>query len=842
MRSLYPKQIILLVTCLYALSAWSQTPPSYTSAEIYLQLKKLKVLGSVLYMAAHPDDENTRLLTWLSKERLYRTGYLSLTRGDGGQNLIGDEQGIDLGLIRTQELLAARRIDGAEQFFSRAFDFGFSKSTDEAMEKWGKEKILSDAVWVIRRFQPDVIITRFPEDARAGHGHHSASAVIAHEAFRAAADPNRFPEQFKFGVKPWKAKRILWNTFNFGNTNTTNNDQLKMDVGSYNAILGKSYGEIAADSRSQHKSQGFGVPGSRGVQLEYFSFTEGDAPQNDLMDGVNTSWARVEGGAAIETMIDALLKNYSLANPEQSVPALVNLYEAVKALKEGYWTSQKLEEIHHLIEMCSGLFMEASTNSEQAVQGDSIRVNISVNNRLGSKITLEKISMDVLDTTIGKLLEPNRNLNISGSIYVFTSKPVTQPYWLEQKMTEGSFTVNDQLLIGKPQNGPAYHAQFDLLIEGKPFTFIKPVLYKHTDPVKGELYQPIVVVPAATVTTEPSIIIFRKGQKQAAEVAIEVTANKNFNGYTAKVSKRLTYDNSTKTDTGFSLASGSKRQYLFNIDNTMLKNKDQDFVQAFVELKDGKEEQPAYLNLNLNLNSISYDHIPHIHYFYQDAIKVLNMDLKTVGKKIGYIEGAGDKVTIALEQMGYEVTILKEKDITPFILKQFDAVITGVRAYNVHDYLEGKHAVLMDYVQNGGNLVVQYNTSNFISTVTEKIGPYPMAISRNRVTDETAKVNFLLPDHPVLNYPNKISEKDFEGWVQERGIYFADKLDAAYQTPLSMADPNEEAQKGSLVIADYGKGKFVYTGLVFFRELPAGVPGAYRLLANIIALNKKKGF
>jgi LmbE family N-acetylglucosaminyl deacetylase len=836
MRFLYPKRIVLLVICLYAFAGWAQTPPSHTSAEIYLQLKKLKVLGSVLYMAAHPDDENTRLLAWLAKERLYRTGYLSLTRGDGGQNLIGDEQGIDLGLIRTQELLAARRIDGAEQFFSRAFDFGFSKSTDEALEKWGKEKILSDAVWVIRRFQPDVIITRFPEDGRAGHGHHSASAVIAHEAYKAAADPNRFPEQFKFGVKPWKAKRIIWNTFNFGNTNTITNDQLKIDVGNYNAILGKSYGEMAADSRSQHKSQGFGVPGSRGVQLEYFTLVEGDALQNDLMDGVPASWARVEGGAAIEASIDALLKNYVLANPEQSVPALVNLYEAVKALKDNYWKTQKLEEIHQLIEMCSGLFMEATTNSEQAVQGDSIRVNISVNNRLGSTITLNKISMDVLDTTIAKQLEPNRNLNISKSIYVFTSKPVTQPYWLEQKMAEGSFTVNDQLLIGKPQNGPAYKAQFDLLIEGKPFTFIKPVLYKHTDPVKGELYQPMVVVPSATVTTDPSIIIFRKGQKQAAEVAIEVTANKNFKDYTAKISKRLTYDNSTRVDTNFSLQHGLKRQYLFNIDNTMLKNKDQDFVQAFVELKNGQEEQPAWLNMN----NIRYDHIPHIHYFYQDAIKVLNMDLKTVGKKVGYIEGAGDKVHIALEQMGYDVTILKEKDITPFILKQFDAVITGIRAYNVHDYLEGKYEVLMDYVKNGGNLVVQYNTSNFISSVTAKIGPYPFAISRNRVTDETAKVNFLLPDHAVLNYPNKITEKDFEGWVQERGIYFADKLDAAYQAPLSLADPNEEAQKGSLVIADYGKGKFVYTGLVFFRELPAGVPGAYRLLANIIALNKKK--
>ncbi|OQP65074.1 PIG-L family deacetylase [Niastella populi] len=838
MNDFYPGRLLLLIVLLYVLPVSAQPPVTNTSADIFLQLKKLRVLGSVLYFAAHPDDENTRLLAWLARERLYRTGYLSLTRGDGGQNLIGDEQGIDLGLIRTQELLAARRTDGAEQFFSRAFDFGFSKSTDEALEKWGREKVLSDAVWIIRNFQPDIIITRFPEDSRAGHGHHSASAVIAHEAFRAAADPAKFPEQLKNGVQPWKVKRIFWNTYNFGSTNTTSNEQLKIDVGGYNALVGKSYGEIAAESRSQHKSQGFGVPGSRGAQLEYFSFTDGEAAQNDIMEGVNTGWAKVEGGAAIENMIDDIMKNYSLANPENSVPALVNLYKAMQALKDGYWKRQKMEEVQRLVEYCSGLFMEATTGNEQAVSGDSIKISITINNRLGAPVHLNKVNLDVLDTTINQRLEKNRNLNLQRTIYVFTTKKISQPYWLEHKMSDGSFTVNEQSLIGKPQNEPAYQVRFDLVIADQPFSFTKPVQYKHTDPVKGELYQPLVVVPSATVTTEPSVIIFRKNEKQSAEVAITVTANKRFSDYTAKISKRLTYDNSIKTDSNFSLQPGMQRQYLFNIDNGMLKDKEHDFVQAFVELKNGKEEQPAYLNLN----NIRYDHIPHIHYFYQDAIKVLNMDIKTAGKKIGYIEGAGDKVTIALQQMGYEVTILKEKDINPFNLKQFDAVITGVRAYNVHDYLGGKHEVLMDYVKNGGNLIVQYNTSNFISSVTSKIGPYPFAISRNRVTDEKATVNFLLPGHAVLNYPNKITAKDFDNWVQERGIYFADQADAAYEMPLSMADPNEKEQKGSLIIASHGKGKFVYTGLVFFRELPAGVPGAYRLLANIIALNKKKGF
>ena len=255
----------------------SQAPKSYTSSEILLQLKKLNVLGSVLYIAAHPDDENTRLLAYLANEKLYRTGYLSLTRGDGGQNLIGDEQAVDLGLIRTQELLAARRIDGAEQFFSRAFDFGYSKNPEEAMRFWGHDKILSDVVWVIRKFRPDVIITRFPTTGEGGHGHHTASAILAGEAFDAAADPTKFPEQLKQGVSVWQAKRILWNTFNFGGANTQSEDQLKLECGDYNPVLGKSYGEIAAASRSQHKSQGFGVPAQRGSVIEYFKTIKGEA-------------------------------------------------------------------------------------------------------------------------------------------------------------------------------------------------------------------------------------------------------------------------------------------------------------------------------------------------------------------------------------------------------------------------------------------------------------------------------------------------------------------------------------------------------------------------------------
>jgi len=400
-------------------------------------------------------------------------------------------------------------------------------------------------------------------------------------------------------------------------------------------------------------------------------------------------------------------------------------------------------------------------------------------------------------------------------------------------MSEGSFTVKDQTLIGKPENSPTYQAFFQVEVEGQPFNFVKPIQYKYTDPVKGELYQPLVVEPSALVTTEPLMVIFRNTQKESADVNVSVTADKNFSNYIATISRKLASDSMAQVDKSFSLQKGSSRNYSFAINNTMLNKAEQGKVSALAQLKDGSEQSPSYLNIT----GINYDHIPHIHYFHQDLVKVLNIDIQTIGKKIGYIEGAGDKVPLALEQMGYSVTILKERDITASNLKQFDAVMTGVRAYNVHDFLAAKYDILMDYVNGGGNFIVQYNTP-----VRVKIGPYPFTVSRSRITDETATVNFLQPDNPVLNYPNKISSKDFENWIQERDIYSAEQIDPHYETPLSMADPNEQPQTGTLIIAPYGNGHFVYTGLVFFRELPAGVPGAFRLMANIIALSKKKGF
>ncbi|HYE54707.1 MAG TPA: PIG-L family deacetylase [Chitinophagaceae bacterium] len=816
-------RLLAFFTAVYVCS-FAQAPPSYTSAEILLQLKKLNTLGAVLYIAAHPDDENTRLLAYFSKDRLYRTGYLSVTRGDGGQNLIGNEQGIELGMIRTQELLAARRIDGAEQFFTRAYDFGFSKNTEEAFRIWDKEKTLHDVVLVIRKFRPDVIITRFPEDSRAGHGHHSGSAVLAHEAFRAAADPNRFPQQIKAGLKPWQAKRIVWNSFNFNNA-TPPADALQLDVGAYNALLGKSYGEIAAESRSQHKSQGFGVARGRGQALEYFSHVEGAPAGQDLFADVQTTWSRIEGGQRISQMIDQIISSYAITNPERSVSALVNLYKEIGTIKDEYWRTQKQKEVMQLIEACSGLWLDATTSTGYVVQGDSLRFNFSMINRLLPAVTVKHISIEGFDTAYRQALATNRTSAFFKTLRIPLSKPLTQPYWLEKDMNEGSFNVTDTSLIGDPESKPAYEASFTLSIEGQDFVFKKPVKYKYTDPVKGELYQPLTVLPAATGRFEPDVVLLNTNSAKSFEV---FTRRQGRNAPPVKTNIANTGNTEVK------LQGTSNGTFAYDVRR---KNAETQVTRASLMFENNGKNEPAR-----ELRTVSYDHIPRLDYFHTPEIKLVVADIKTSGKRVGYIEGAGDKVPEALMQMGYDVIILKERDINPATLRTLDAVITGIRAYNVHDFLADKYEVLMQYVEDGGNLIVQYNTINFVSNLRAKIGPYPFNISRNRVTDENAKVTFLNPHHPVLNFPNKITEADFSNWVQERGIYFADQLDPKYETVLSMNDPGEAEQKGSLIIADHGRGKFVYTGLVFFRQLPAGVPGAYRLLANIIALNSKKAF
>lgn len=821
--------VSFLFSVIIGLPAIAQTPRVYNAAEILVQLQKLNVLGSVLYIAAHPDDENNNLLPYLSFEKLYRTAYLSLTRGDGGQNLIGDEQGVDLGLIRTQELIAARKVDGAEQYFTRAYEFGYSKSADETLRAWDKEKILYDVVWVIRHYQPDIIIKRFPTDSRAGHGHHAASAIIADEAFEAAADPNRFPDQLSESVRPWKAKRILWNTYNFGSNNTTGDDQLKIDIGVYNPVIGKSYGEIGAEARAMHKSQGEGRPRRRGKIIEFFTNTGGDAPVNSLMDGIDTGWSRISGGAAISSEIGQVINSYRPDKPSATVPALIRLYGNIMKLPESNWRNRKLEDVKQLIEACSGLFMEVTAQSQLNVIGDSAKFSIHFNNRTGVKV--DKVTVNLFG--INYQVE-NAGINeqklVPVAIKMSAREQATQPYWLEQGIQGGSYAVASLSNTGKAEND-GYQALFSITIDGNRFEYRKPVLYRFTDPVKGELYQPVQIINPVFINSSPSTLIFRnEARNERKPIRYTIRSNTRLKENVKLISR---YGNRQQVVFDSAVTYQPSGKHLVDV---MING---DSIEPNTAVLAGAELSAASLHEHqfFSLRKISYDHIPDIFYNYYDQTRIIKMDLKTNGRLIGYIPGAGDKVPQALEAMGFEVRLLAESELTDENLRQFDAIITGIRAYNLHEYLSDKNEVLNRYVKNGGNLIVQYMKSNFVGQKRWVAGPYPFSIEAgSRVSEEDAPVDFLLPAHPVLNYPNKITQKDFDGWVQERSTYQMVKPGEPFELPLGMQDKGASQSNGSLAIARYGKGNFVYASLVFFRQLPAGVPGAFRLLANLLAL------
>ncbi|SFD53199.1 GlcNAc-PI de-N-acetylase [Chitinophaga sp. CF118] len=819
--------IVLTACLLQAIAVWAQPSPVMNAADIKLRFKKLDTLGSVLYIAAHPDDENTRLLGYLAKEKLYRTGYLSLTRGDGGQNLVGNEQGELLGLIRTQELLSARRIDGAEQFFTRALDFGFSKNPTETFTIWDKEKILGDVVWMIRKFQPDVIVCRFPADSRAGHGHHTASAMLAAEAFEAAADPKRYPEQLK-QLQPWKARRLLWNTYSFGNINTTSNDQFKIDVGAYNYLLGKGYGEIAAESRSQHKSQGFGVSAARGSSTEFFLTIKGDTPKYSLLDGIDATWDRVKGGEPIGSMIDKAVAAYNIDNPAASVPALLAIRKAITALPEGYWRTQKLQETEQLILACAALWVEAYSTTQVLVPGQPLQGSVQLICNSNISVKVQQLSFAGKDTLLeDQPLKYNQLRTIPQNLTVPANTPESQPYWLRKPHPIGIYTVDDPMLTGYPENKPVLQAVVKLLIDGEAMTVTRPLQYKFTDAVKGELYQPLVIAPPVVANLNSSVYIFTETAAQPVQVKLHAMGDNT----TGTVSLQLpTGFTSTEASQPFALTTkGDEATVIFHITPLKVSGTNRTDTFRVVMHCNGKDYTQS-------LKTINYDHIPNITLFPDAAARLVTVDLKHNGRKLGYIAGAGDLVAASLQQVGYEVTELGEQDIMSGNLQQYDAIITGVRVYNINPRIKYWQPRLMEYVKNGGTLLVQYNVNGPLM-VTD-IGPYPFTLTRDRVTDETAEVTLLHPEDEVLHYPNNITPQDFDGWVQERGLYFTQTADPAYRKILAIHDKGEESLQGSTIVADYGKGRYVYTSLSFFRQLPAGVPGAYRLFVNLISTKK----
>lgn len=811
----------------------AQLPEKSDGAHILQRMHKLNTLGSVLYVAAHPDDENTRLLSYLANERKYRTVYISLTRGDGGQNLIGKEQGEELGMIRTRELLEARKVDGAEQAFARCNDFGYSKGPEETFSFWNKEEALADMVWAIRKFRPDVIINRFPTTGEGGHGHHTASAILATEAFRAAADSSKFREQLKY-VTTWQAKRIFHNSFNFRNQPANNFEgQIQLDVGGYNPLLGLSYGEIAADSRSMHKSQGFGVARSRGTQFEYFKRLDGDTAVQEIFQNINTSWNRVAGGEKIGQMVSKMISGYDVSKPENSLPQLFKILNAVRSLKDSYWKEVKEKEVLDLIQSCAGLWVEANSINHYAVRGEAVDLTLSVISRLAEGMELKSIRVHEADSATALKLTKNNPVTIKSAILIPEIAPLTTPFWLEQPHRDGMYAVNDQQMVDKPWNESFINVTFQLTWQGQSVSYTVPLNYKWTDPVRGEVYRPFEVLPKLSLTPSDNVVLFTDGKPQSITLRLKNMAEYTAGtllanappGWTVSPSQlRMSISGKGKEETVTFIvtppapsdaASGTNSEITFSFD------------------QNGKPE-------TYNIRRIEYDHIPYLVLLKQSKVKLVSMNVTGNNKKIGYIEGAGDDVARCLKQAGFEVDILDENKIFKSSLSQYAAIITGIRAYNTIQQMESYYPYLMKYIDDGGNLIVQYNTFNFISSLTSDIGPYPFKITRNRITDEKSPVVFVQPDHPVLNVPNKITASDFNNWVQERGLYFAGEMAPEYQNIINWNDPGEESLKGGLIIAKKGKGNFIYTGISFFRQLPAGVEGAYRLMVNMINLGKQE--
>ena len=824
--------LVVSVVTLGSMVLQARQPVMMNSAEVKIALKKLLNLGSVLYIAAHPDDENTAILAYMSRERLMRSGYLSLTRGDGGQNLIGSEQGPLMGVLRTYELLEARKIDGAEQFFTRAVDFGFSKTAEESMNIWGKENVLEDIVFVIRKFQPDVLLTRFSaERGGSGHGHHTASAILALEAFKAAGDPARFPDQLKY-VSVWSPKRIFWNDWRpyWRPEEITPEEKAKLitvDVGTYNRLLGKSYSEIAAASRSMHKSQGFGALPLRGQWLDYFNLLEGAPVGKDLFDGIDTTWNRVPGSEKVRALLEKANGAYRFDQPHTVIPLLLEALKELKALPASYWTTQKTTELEEVIRSCAGLWLEAIAESHTVSPGQELKITASIIDRSGFPLTIKKLVVpgENKEITIDQPLQENIPLKQEFSMKIGEEEEFTQPYWLRQKPERGLFRAANHQFKGLAVAPYPFNIKFVLASGGLEVELDAPVLYRWRDPVEGEKLRTIVVTPPVTVNFAEEVFYFPG--KEARPVDMVLLSGP------AAVSGELKLNlpsnwNVAPSSIPFTIAAPFTEQKVSFMVTPPVGDVSCDVMADVVV--GGK-------HYHSSLVTIEYSHLPILTLHPDAAARMVRVDVKRSGSRIGYIMGSGDDIPKYLTQVGYRVDILADEDLHNRDLSQFDTIITGVRAYNTRDVLKQVQGRLLEYVNNGGRLVVQYNVSRGLNVT--QVGPYPLQLSQNRVCEEEAAMTVLDASHPLLRFPNPILPVDFEGWVQERGLYFADQWDGQYTPLLSCQDSGEEPQKGSLLYARYGKGVFIYTGLSFFRQLPGGVPGALKLFVNLISSNKE---
>jgi len=795
------------------------------SGQLELELQKLNVLGSVLYVAAHPDDENTKLITYLANEAKVHTAYISLTRGDGGQNLLGADLGEKLGVIRTHELLTARRIDGGSQWFSRANDFGYSKTPEETLRFWGREEILADLVWAIRSTRPDVIITRFAMESDFTHGHHTAATWLAMDAFTAAADPEKFPEQLAF-VEPWAAKRLIWNTstwfYQRRNITFDPTGLLAVDTGVYNPLLGASYAEIAARSRSAHKTQGFGATAELGSSMEYFIHLAGEPTTNNLLADIDITWSRVNDSDAVAAAISQAIDAFSTRDPASSIPHLIEAHRALSALPDQFWKTRKLQDIERVIAACLGLDVESVVRQSSAVPGSEIAVELNAIQRSSLDVRVAyALPLSDIPADEPTALPPNQLINTKIPVRLPANLESSQPYWLKEHHELGRYEVADPRQIGTPENPPAVPVEVHLAIDGYPLQYTIPTSYKYNDPVRGEVNEPLALTPPVMVNLPDSPRIFSGAMPEKITARIIARTAITNGELRFKVNDGWQIEPSTMI---FNAAPGEEISMEASL--TPPADASQSVLSAELVV-DGN----VY---NRGFERIEYEHIPVQTIFPPAQIRVVSLDVKIAGDRIGYIPGAGDAIPDALGRIGYTVDTLAESDMNSDKLSRYDAIVLGIRALNTNERIGFYMPALFDYASKGGVVILQYNTHRGLKT--ETFSPYPITLSQERVSDETAEIRILAPDHPVLNFPNRIASGDFDGWVQERGLYFASEWDPAFTPIFSANDPGEKPSDGSLLIARHGDGWFVYSGISWFRQLPAGVSGAYRLFANLVSL------
>jgi LmbE family N-acetylglucosaminyl deacetylase len=844
------KALIVLLVAFISAAYASDVAEDRGAMGLSQTLKRLDIVESVLHTGAHPDDENSSLLAWLARGQGVRTAYLAANRGDGGQNLLGTELFEPLGVIRTEELLSARALDHAQQFFTPTFDFGFSKTSKETLDKWGHDQTLADFVRVIRQFRPEIIVSRFTGTASDGHGHHQAAGILTKEAFKAAADPAFFPE---YG-KPWQAKKLYLSGMGGGRGRGRGPETpgIDVNVGEFDPVLGRSYNEIAIEGRSFHRSQGQGGAREKGPRTARLSLIDKtvDVPDTATLYAGTLyklpDLAQLEPGlgtdlVALEQKITAIREKVKLTQPADVVPDLmeaIRLFQQIesRATNEHVHFLLKLKEpdFYEAARLAAGLVVDVMASDDTLIPGQEFDLTVDVINGGPFDFSTVQSSPDLPPGWTAEFAgstgssAPGQKLTQRFKVKVGASAPYTQPYWLQQPRNGDRFVWPKGSAVSMPFDPPLLDTVVDAKYDAGTIEMHQAAVFRHVDQLYGEERSHLNVVPALSLRVSPEIGVVPLAGNRKKEFTVTIE-----NQDTVPAESQV----SLVVPEGWSVApvsqpvkfakQGEKTTLSFTVSVPPVAG---DFKVQAVAKVGNQEYKTGY-------QAIAYPHIE-THYIYSPAESSVEVfDVKTLATTVGYVEGAGDTVADALKQLGISVTLLSAQDLATADLSRYQTIILGIRAYAVRDDLRAYNDRLMEFVKNGGTLITQYNRSNEFPAM--QIGPYPFTLTGNntyRVTDENAPVKILDPENNIFNVPNKITDRDFEGWIQERGTYFLSQWDPQYKPLLESQDPGEQPLQGGLVVGKYGKGTYVYAGYVFFRELPAGVKGAFRLFSNLVSI------